>query len=274
MHITTEPALPAPPLHERQRAFASAILNPALAAPPGLLGPDGVASPHRFGVYRNNVVMGLIHLLEDKFPAVLRLVDTPFFQAMARAFVLSCPPQSPILLEYGGQFPHFIASFDAARALPYLADVACIEQAYLEAYHASDASALDPSAFLAIAPQDFDRLRLQLHPSVRVLSFTGPALHIWQMNVGDAPLQPVDLEEAQCVLICRPDALVELREIQAASAIFIARLQDGDGLLTAMDRALVADADFDLSANLAGLMQAQCIVGFSLAPPDLKGNHP
>ncbi|MDE2115733.1 MAG: putative DNA-binding domain-containing protein, partial [Hyphomicrobiales bacterium] len=262
------------PLHERQRAFADAILNPALAAPAGLLGPDGVASAHRFGVYRNNVVMGLIHLLEDKFPAVLRLVGTPFFQAMAQAFVLSCPPQSPILLQYGGQFPDFIARFTPARELPYLADVARIEQAYLEAYHAEDADALDPSAFLAIAPQDFDRLHLQLHPSVQVLSCTGPALRIWQMNVGDEPLQPVDLGEAQCVLVSRPEALVELREIQGSSEVFISSLLDQASVVTALQRALAADPEFDLSANLAGLLEAQCIVGFGFAPPDVKRNDP
>jgi hypothetical protein len=43
-------------LDERQRAFATAILDPDSPIPRGLIGPDGEPGGKRFAVYRNNVV--------------------------------------------------------------------------------------------------------------------------------------------------------------------------------------------------------------------------
>ena len=156
-------------LAERQRDFAAALLNPGLPLPPGLVGPDGEPSPKRFAVYRNNVVAGLTEALKDAFPVVSRIVGAEFFQAMARAYVVTEPPHTPILLDYGAGFPDFIREFKPAATLPYLADVASIERAWTEAYHATEATPLDPGAFGAIEPDRLPEIRLLLHPSVRVV---------------------------------------------------------------------------------------------------------
>jgi hypothetical protein len=91
--------------------------------------------------------------LQANFPAVLRLVGKEFFREMARLYVLSEPPTSPILLDYGAGFPDFIASFVPAGALVYLPDVARIERAWTESYHAPDAAPL-PAAAAATIPKD------------------------------------------------------------------------------------------------------------------------
>src|SRR5207237_10685968 len=141
-----------PPLADRQRAFSEALLDRDRPVPPGPVGPDGEPSPRRFGVYRNNVVASLAAALKDTFPAICRIVGEEFFGAMARSYVLQAPPASPILLDYGDSFPDFIAGFEPAATLPYLADVARIERAWNEAYHAAEAAPLDPTAFAAVPP--------------------------------------------------------------------------------------------------------------------------
>jgi hypothetical protein len=74
-----------PSLAERQRAFAAALLDPALPTPVGIVGPGGEPSSRWFAIYRNNVVVGLTQTLKDAYPAVHRIVGADFFQAMARA---------------------------------------------------------------------------------------------------------------------------------------------------------------------------------------------
>src|SRR5260370_20243834 len=163
-------------LAERQRDFAAALLDAALPMPIGLVAPDGEPSPKRFAVYRNNVVVGLTEALKDAFSVVHRIVGAEFFQAMARAYVVIEPPTSPILLDYGAGFPDFIGEFEPAATLPYLADVARIERAWTEAYHAPEAAPLDPGTFRAIEPDRLPEIRLLLHPSVRVVRSQFPAL--------------------------------------------------------------------------------------------------
>lgn len=255
------------PLAERQREFAASVLDPALPMPNGLVGPDGEPDPKRFAVYRNNVVVSLIEALADAFPAVHRIVGADFFRAMARAYVMVQPPCSPIMLGYGAGFPDFIRSFEPAAGLPYLEDVARIERAWTEAYHAPEASPIDPSAFSTVAPDQLPAMQLELHPSLRLVRSRFPALTIWQMNVGNGVPVPVDLAAGgEDALIVRPVADVEVRLIPKGSLEFIRALADGRSVLAALEEALAANSRFNLSANLSDLMRAGAITSYNLAP--------
>ncbi|MEI9987268.1 MAG: DNA-binding domain-containing protein [Aliidongia sp.] len=181
-----------PSLAERQAEFVAALLDPTLPAPSGLAGPPGSVRVERFAVYRNNVAVGLIEALRSGFPVVNRLVGEEFFTAMARLHALRCPPSSPVLLAYGGDFPAFIAEFEPAATLPYLADVARFEWLWLEAFHAADA---DPLAIEDLRRVPVDRLpglRLCLHPSTRIVELAHPALAIWRAHQDDGEPTPIE----------------------------------------------------------------------------------
>lgn len=253
-------------LAERQGEFARALLDPARAAPVGLVGPDGASSAKRFSVYRSNVIVGLIEALEAAFPATRRIVGDEFFRAMARAYVLAEPPTSPILLTYGAGLPDFIAAFEPAASLPYLPDVARIERAWSEAYHARDAVALEPEAFAAIPEDLASDLRLTMHPSVRIIRSEYPALTIWRMNVGDGVPEPVDLDAGgEDALVARPIADVEVRAMPEGGAEFLAALTAKRTLTDAAKCGFSASPRFDLSTNLAALISAGIFIDYSLA---------
>ncbi len=130
---------------ERQPSFADVFAPPLFDAtqptPDGIVGPHGNAAAMRFNVYRNNVTVSLIDALAAIYPAVQRITGVEFFRAMARFHIRATPPTSPLLFEYGRDFPAFIESYQHAKAMPWLADVARIERAWLDAYHAADAFA-------------------------------------------------------------------------------------------------------------------------------------
>ncbi|MDE2112671.1 MAG: putative DNA-binding domain-containing protein [Alphaproteobacteria bacterium] len=254
-----------PPLAERQRTFAAALVDPARDVPAGLVGPDGQVSLKRFSVYRNNVIVGLIDALEAAYPAISRIVGEEFFRAMARAYAVAHPPTSAILLAYGGGFADFIVTFEPARSLPYLADVARIERAWLEAYHASEATSLSPAALVVIPQEEAGNVRLFLHPSFCVVRSRFPALTIWRMNVHDGVPAPVDLEAGgEDVLILRPEAEVEVRSMPPGGAEFVNALAEGYSLAEAAKIA-IPTPDFDLAANLAALLGAGAFIEYELA---------
>ncbi len=255
------------PLAERLGGFARALLDPEQPAPAGVVGPEGTPSARRFGVYRNNVVVGLTHTLKDAYPAVHRIVGAEFFQAMAHLYLVSELPSSPVLLDYGGGFPAFVGSFAPASVLPYLADVARIERAWTEAYHAAEAEPIMPVSFAALAARDLPALRLRFHPSLRWVGSPFPALTIWQMNaVGGRP-GPVDLDGGgQAVLIVRPEADVVVRSIPAGSLAFVQAIAAGKSMLAALADALREDAGFDLAGTLHDLIHSGAVTGFDLDP--------
>ena len=252
-----------PRLDERQHSFARALLDPQRPVPPGLVGPDGEPSERRFAVYRNNVVSGLIDTLQAAFPVVCRIVGPEFFRAMARVYVSREPPDSPILLGYGAGFADFVGTFEPAATLPYLPDVARIEHAWAGAYHAANASPLDPAALAQIASDELSGLVLHLSPSARLIRSGFPALSIWRMNVDDGVPAPVDLDAGgEYALVARPGTEVEVRLLSQASAEFVQSLIDGQPVIEATRKALAADSGFDLALDLAALLRLGIVVGF------------
>ncbi|TCP41383.1 DNA-binding domain-containing protein [Rhodovulum marinum] len=183
-----------------QDAFAAALLDPDRAPPGRLTGAGGAPAGRRFDVYRNNVVAGLIEALETGFPVVRALVGAAFFRAMAGEFVRAHPPRTPLLMLYGEALPGFLAGFPPVAHLGYLPDVARLELALRDSYHAADAAPVDPGALAALSPQALARARLRLAPAVRLVRSDWPIHGIWQAHHG-GPRPP---QGAQEVLVARP----------------------------------------------------------------------
>lgn len=263
----TEPVSPLGDLARTQKAFADALLDLASGIPPGLVGPDGRPSLKRFNVYRNNVVVGLTNTLRDAFPAVARIVGEAFFTAMARIYATTHLPSSPVMLAYGESFPGFVRGFEpAAVPLPYLADVARLERAWLEAYHAPEAQALSIGALAALEVEDLMNLRVTLHPSLRIVRSEFPVLTLWQAQVAGGDPAWIDLSTGgQDVLVTRPDADVDLRSLPPGGSAFIEALRKGLPAHEAMACGLAADDRFDLTAHLIGLVEAGALVGLECA---------
>src|SRR3984885_5731510 len=122
--------------------FSSGWFDPRSETPAVVTGPPGKAAVKRYNVYRNNVTASLIEALAAIYPAVQRITGADFFRAMARSHIRATPPTSPLLFEYGRDFPAFIETYEYACAMPWLADTARIERAWLDGYHAADAEPL------------------------------------------------------------------------------------------------------------------------------------
>lgn len=232
------------------QAFATALVATDGRLPHGLSGP----SARRFAVYRNNVAVGLIGALETRFPAVAGLVGEEFFRAMARDFALGHPPASPLLMAYGDDLPAFIAGFPPAADMAYLADIARVEVAVSQAYHAADAPHLGPDAFAAVPPGSLDAVRIVLHPAVAVVRSAHPVATIFAMARGWIAAEPIADWAAQAVLVDRPGFDVRVRPVSPGAATFLERLAAGDTLGAATMEALAHDPAFDLTATLADLI--------------------
>ena len=75
---------------------------------------------------------------------------------------------------YGDDFPVFIGGFAPAADVPYLSDVARLERAWSEAYHALDACSLQTQVLSRASPAALLNKRVTLHPSVRIAALCLP----------------------------------------------------------------------------------------------------
>lgn len=237
-------------------SFSAGLLNPDRETPSVVSGPHGKAGIKRYNVYRNNVTVSLIDALVAVFPAVQRITGVEFFRAMARSHIRESPPRSPLLFEYGRDFPSFIARYEHAQDMPWLPDTARIERAWLDAYHAADADPLPPAHLTFVPPDRLADLTFVAHPATRLVSSRYAALTIFAANRSPEPVVEINAAEPEDALITRPGFHVEVRHLPDGGAIFLSALIEGSTLGQAAAAALEAAPTFDIGAGISGLLDA------------------
>lgn len=244
-----------------QTAFALPLLQPELPCPSGLTTWNQSDPAKRYAVYRNNVTVSLIDALADTYPVVQQLVGEDFFRAMARLYAQAHPPQSRVMAFYGQGFADFIADFAPAASVPYLADVARLEMAYVRAYHAADAVALETAHLQALLadPQQLESLRVAMHPSVYIVRAPYAIVAIWAAHQTDDQTQDWAADVPQNALVFRSGLSVQVQAITNGPADFFAALQQGTTLLHAAQVAAAHDPSFDLTHALALLLRWQLL---------------
>ncbi len=235
-----------------QAQFRAALLDPAAAVPGGLTDPAGRPAGRRFAVYRNNVAVALTEALETGFPVVRRIVGVEFFRALAGAFLRAHPPTSPVLMGYGAELPGFLAAFPPVRHLGYLPDVARLELAVRESYHAADMPPIGPDA---LAPgADLMAARVTLAPALRLVRSAWPLHGIWRANTETGAPQPG--QTAEDVLVTRPDFDPVVARLPEGGAAFVAALVRGRPLAEA---AAAPGAGFDPGPTLGLLLSGGAV---------------
>ncbi|MBU1176377.1 MAG: DNA-binding domain-containing protein [Alphaproteobacteria bacterium] len=246
-----------------QTGFAAALLHPDLDVPQNLVDPHGRIASRRFAVYRNNVIVSLIEAVKSSFPAVLALVGETFFAEMARRFVRQAPPQSPLLFDYGRDFAGFIEDFEPAKSLPFLADVARLDRAWLDAYHAADAAPFAPAALAGRHDAALSETRFVPCPATRLVASAFPVVAIWRAARDGCQPHFSSAPQAEWALVTRPDLNIDVVPLDAATGGFFRDLLAGAPLGVAAEQALAADPGFDFGHALGLVVSGGAFAGVS-----------
>ena len=233
-----------------QTEFRCALLDPDLAHPAGLENGLGEPSGRRFDVYRNNVSTSLIAALETAFPIIQKLVGEQNFKVLANAFFRKHPPKSPVMMFYGDEMPAFLAQFQPTSTIGYLPDVARLELAIRESYHAADVDPVDPSALQRLSPEELTAAKLTLVPSTKLVRSDWPIYSIRAFNLGEAAQPPQMASES--VLVVRPEFDPIPLLLPAGADEFLTALSSGAVLGTALEA--VGVEGFDLAGTLGLLL--------------------
>lgn len=246
-----------------QTSFCEALLTPDASRPEGLSDGAGRPAGRRFDVYRNNVAVSLTEALETAFPVIRKLVGEANFKLLAGTFLRAHPPSSPLMMYYGGEMPCFLTSFEPTRPMGYLPDVARLELALRESYHAADAAPIDPAVLQSLAPDALMAARLTLAPSLRLIRSPWPIHAIWRFNMDNGP-KPIAV--AEDVVVLRVDMDPEPVLLAPGGGSFVQALLEDAPLGSAYERAAADNPEIDLSQTLALLIGAHAITDIGETP--------
>lgn len=204
----------------------------------------------RLSVYRNNIVGSLTDIMLGSFPLIEKLVGKEFLEGAARAFILQNPPNQGCLNFYGRGFPEFLESFEPAKALPYLPDMARLEIAMNDSYYAADQEALTADGLAAIPPESLGDLKLELCDHVHVILSRYPLLGIKAM-CENPDVEPPDMNEGAALMTFRQDLKTEIAKLGEDEFAVLSYLQSGHALGESVEKVLQDYPDF----NVQGFLQ-------------------
>lgn len=241
-------------LLEYQHQVSAAVLAGQAEAVKALFAGDGCRRDLGFRVYANNSMHALVSAVRDTFPAVAAVAGENVFTTLAVAFCRRHPPaRDALLIWFGAGFPAFLDGITLANA-PWIGDLARLEFAWLEAYHATEALPLPPAALARITPEQLLAAHLTYHPSARLLSSGHNIALIWEQHRAGKSAEDADpgLDQPTCLVLMRPEADVLVRSVSQPVFQCLQRLQQGAAFANAA-AALVHPAHFEeLSALIAG----------------------
>jgi hypothetical protein len=255
-------------LRELQCGIGQAVLGHDQASILKAIAGDGIAPSARLQIYRHHYETSLTEALKAIYPVVCRLVDDRFFGYAAHEYIKVSPPRRVCLHEYGEGFPAFLAAFPPCIGLPYLADVARLEQDINAVLHSPASVAMGSDELKNIALGDYGRLVFAFSPALRYLDSPWPVDHIWLANQPGADAA-VDLQEGGCRLEIRQrgEEVVFARLEEPEMALRRA-LASGAPLAEAAAAALAVEPLFDLAMALRRLLADGLVTGFLLTSDD------
>jgi putative DNA-binding protein len=197
----------------------------------------------RINIYADAYFHRLLDCLHEDFPATSAVVGSDNFVALVRDYLSAWPPTEPSIFYAGRYLPAFLRNHPLVRRWPFISELARLERAILDVFHAADVSTLSNEAMRAIPPQQWSTIRLKTHPAVEILH------NEWRVTdlLGDVQSgreweKPAHRKST--VIVWRQHAQVYHRDLEEVEAGALAILSDGASFAVICEEiALAAETD-------------------------------
>ena len=134
-----------------------------------ITGDERIGAAGRLGIYADAYFYRLLDALKEDFPAVLAVIGADQFHNLITGYLVAYPPSAPSLLDAGGYLAAYLKGTSEFAQWSFLHDLAHLERAMIESFHAPDAVALDGTAMQSIPPAEWPAMLMRLHPAVRLV---------------------------------------------------------------------------------------------------------
>jgi hypothetical protein len=172
-----------------------------------------------FGVYKYAYGSRLVDALRNDHKLLHSYVGDEMFDEIGQAYVAANPSQHPNLRWFSQGSPDFLKMAPYGE-YPILSDLAALEKALNDAFDARDAPVVQLADMARFAPEAWNDLRFEAHPSSCRLDVSTNVAAVWLSLKGEEmPPDAVSLEQPVRLLIWRQDVTPMFRELSAEEAM-------------------------------------------------------
>jgi hypothetical protein len=233
----------------------------------------GARAGQGLDAYRGSASAIAERTLAAAFPTVRQLIGEPSFAQLARVFWHREPPGCGDLARYGDTLPDWLADDPQLASEPYLSDVARVDWAVHTIEHAADVP-VPPEGLRLLSQLDPSQLTLRLRPALTLVASRWPVVTIWEAHRSSdadrfAPVRQAFADGvAETALVARPQWRATVAAVDEATSRFVAALQGGAALASALD---AAGSTFQFEAWLHDAVRQQWLQAVEPAAEAISG---
>lgn len=226
--------------------MARAILSGPDAVPDATFVEGGDRLLMGFAAHANTINHARLVALEETFPRCRSAMGDAAFNQISRAYVDSGIAGSRPLASIGHDFADWLAGQSGHGVMAMLARA---EWAWLESYHAADASALTLTEISAMDEATLLGLGVRSHPAARLFPIDAEAA---------APLGVTG--QSGWLFITRPDADVLVHDAPAVAPLFWPELFQGTTMAKLIQHLVAQAPDSDPVATMIATVAAGAVI--------------
>ena len=206
----------------------------------------------RLQIYQEGYWWRLHCALIENLPLLSTSMDEAQLSKLTTAYIDNYPSTSYSIQTYGQHLPNFIAAQPWLNNYPYLAEIAALDLALLQASRARAQQPLTLEELQQVAPENWHYLQLELADNVRLLEFKFNIPQLWQHNkITASRIQK--LTTPQAILIWRQQLTNRYRSVTPTEAQALTWL--GQKITFGELCTNIASSATDQSNNIAQLLQ-------------------
>lgn len=199
-------------------------------------GSERLSPAMQLDIYREQFFLRHSGILREDFRSLAHLLGDEAFEALARAYLQAFPPRTFTLRDLGSDLARFVTTAPPWADDALLADLARIEWAFVEAFDAPSASALDLATVASVPEDAWPSSRVVLQPSVQLLSL-GHAAHDYRLAIrNDEPVAGPPEVRASYVVVFRGPTALQCMDLEAEAHALLDELARGTPLGEACER--------------------------------------
>jgi hypothetical protein len=137
-------------------------------------GDERLSAIERLTIYQRSYFLRLLECLKEDYPAVRKVVGDDSFRELAAEYLRLHPSDHTSTFQVGRFLPGFLQDHRLSASWPFLGDLARLERALIDIFHAPDDVLCSADEMRAVPPHKWPLLRLQTSAAATILDSEWP----------------------------------------------------------------------------------------------------
>jgi hypothetical protein len=214
-------------LKELQKQFKSHIFSRDSEIAQHIVS-DKLSSEFRLSIYANGYVTRLIEVLENDYPVLKDFMGEDSFYELCQWYIAQNPSTNASLRWFGRHMPAFLSATEPYNDKPYLAQLAELEWALVDAFNATDQDSIGEGEVAQVPIDKWPELSFVFHCSIQTFSYQWNILPIWQAHQEQLAMPGAQsLPEPETCLVWRRDLKTLFRTLEGDEAVLFSAAREG-----------------------------------------------